>query len=469
MNCMLVRFFVVWLWLLGTDFISAAPPDLQQAAASILTQRCLACHGPEKQEGGYRVDSFQRLRKAGDSGLPPIISAKPSQSELLKRLTTADEDARMPADAPALPASEVAVFEKWIADGAKGDDAYETRSITSWARRAKLAAAPEHYPSSLPVTAITVASATDSVEVWTSGYGEVLKWTLSEAEAKLARRLPTGGQHVSAIDVSFDGQLIAVASGTPGTQGFVEVFARDIDKPELKWSQICPDLPADLAFAPDRNTLAVGQSDGTLSIVTLAFAQPDPVSTQVLTPHADAILAVSWSEKGNRLVTGSRDRTAKIFDAGSWQLIANYDRHERAVGGVAYLDRYPVSLDETGKLRLWSGDDSDRTVAERDNQARFLEHIIPDGKQVWLAVGADLRGWETERKTVEEGKDDEGKPKQKTTTHWKMADELSSKSAAWILSLDAGAKVIAAGNEAGEVIVWRAGEKEPWLRFMAKP
>ena len=232
-----MSFFVALIWLLAVDFVFAAPPDLQQAAASILAQRCLACHGPDKQEGGYRVDSFQRLRKPGDSGLPPVVSDKPMQSELLKRLTTADEDARMPADAPALPANEVAIFEKWIADGAKGDDAYETRSITSWARRAKRAAAPEHYPSSLPLTAIAVASANDSVEVWTSGYGEALKWNLADSAAKLATRLPTGGQHVSAIDVSFDGQLIAVASGTPGTQGFVEVFAREGDKLELKWSQ----------------------------------------------------------------------------------------------------------------------------------------------------------------------------------------------------------------------------------------
>lgn len=465
---MVFRSFVV-LMLSVANVVTADPPELQQAAASILAERCLACHGPEKQEGGYRVDSFQRLRKPGDSGLPPIVSDKPMQSELLKRLTTADEDARMPADAPALPSKEVAVFEKWIADGAKGDRDYETRSITSWARRAKRSAAPEHYPSSLPVTALAVTSTSDSIEVWTSGYGEALKWNLSETEAKISARLPVSGQHVSVIDVSFDGKLVVVASGTPGSQGFVEVFARDGDKLELKWSQACPDLPADLAFAPDQNKLAVGQSDGTLLIATRASAQEEQFTTQLLTPHADAILAVSWSEKGDRLITGSRDRTAKIFDTSDWQLIANYDRHERAVGGVAYLDRYPVSLDETGKLRLWSGDDSDRTLAERDNQARFLEHVIDDGKRIWLAIGADLRGWETERKTVEDGKDDEGKPKQKTTTRWKMADELSSKSAAWLLSLDADSKIIAAGNEAGEVIVWRAGEKQPWRRFMAQP
>ena len=132
---------------------------------------------------------------------------------------------------------------------------------------------------------------------------------------------------------------------------------------------------------------------------------------------------------------------------------------------MAYLDRYPVSLDETGKLRLWTGDDSDRTIAERDNQARFLEHVLQHGKRVWLAIGADLRSWETERKTVDDGKDDQGKPKQKTTTRWKMSDELSSKSAAWLLSLDANDKCIVAGSEAGEVILWRLGEQQPSLRL----
>ena len=36
--------------------------------APILINNCLACHGPKKAEGGYRVDTFERFLREGDSG-----------------------------------------------------------------------------------------------------------------------------------------------------------------------------------------------------------------------------------------------------------------------------------------------------------------------------------------------------------------------------------------------------------------
>ena len=32
--------------------------------APLLIENCLACHGPKKAEGGYRIDTFARLRVA---------------------------------------------------------------------------------------------------------------------------------------------------------------------------------------------------------------------------------------------------------------------------------------------------------------------------------------------------------------------------------------------------------------------
>ncbi len=40
------------------------------------------------------------------SGAQPVVAKQPLSSELLKRLTTKDEDARMPAQSPPLPASK---------------------------------------------------------------------------------------------------------------------------------------------------------------------------------------------------------------------------------------------------------------------------------------------------------------------------------------------------------------------------
>lgn len=469
--------------------LAIEPPETERQVASVLADRCLACHGPTKQEGGYRVDSFAWLKKPGDSGAKPIVAELAAESELFKRLISPDEDARMPAGAPALSTEQIALFEQWIAAGAKVSAELETKPISSWARRSREAKFLEHYPAALPVTALALAkpvlatpTASDGLgspsdekrhgedlSLWTSGYGEALQWQLSETETKLVQRTATAGAHVSDVDLTEDGRLLVVTSGTPGAQGYVELFIRNDAGYQLAWTHTCPDLPADLAFAPDGKHLAVGQSDGQLLIVNLNVEHPELSTTQVSAPHADAILAVGWSTKGDRLITGSRDRTAKIFDTDRWQLIANYDRHERAVGGVAYLDRHPVSLDETGKLRLWSGDDSDRTLAERDNQARFLEQVVAFEDRVWFAMGPDVRSFQSERKTVDDGKDDAGKPKQKTSTHWKPADELLSNSTAWLLSMDANAKVIAAGNEAGEVYVWQRGEKQLWRKFTVRP
>jgi len=45
-------------------FAQQAPVSFRKDVAPILQENCLACHGPKKAEGGYRVDSFERATKA---------------------------------------------------------------------------------------------------------------------------------------------------------------------------------------------------------------------------------------------------------------------------------------------------------------------------------------------------------------------------------------------------------------------
>ncbi len=49
--------------------------------APVLQQKCLACHGPEKQQGGYRLDSFEWLLKAGDNGEAPVVTGNAEASD----------------------------------------------------------------------------------------------------------------------------------------------------------------------------------------------------------------------------------------------------------------------------------------------------------------------------------------------------------------------------------------------------
>ena len=44
------------------------PVSFRAQIAPVLINNCLACHGPKKAEGGYRVDNYERLLSEGDSG-----------------------------------------------------------------------------------------------------------------------------------------------------------------------------------------------------------------------------------------------------------------------------------------------------------------------------------------------------------------------------------------------------------------
>ena len=82
----------------------------------LLKTRCITCHGPEKQEGGLRLDSREAAIKGGDQG-PAIVPGDAESSLFVKAITFADPNLQMPPKQK-LSESETAVFRHWIQDGA---------------------------------------------------------------------------------------------------------------------------------------------------------------------------------------------------------------------------------------------------------------------------------------------------------------------------------------------------------------
>src|SRR4051812_8642755 len=102
----------------------AAGPTSQPAVsfvrdiAPILVSQCQQCHGPEKQKGNYRLDTYARLMKAGESGDASVTPGKPEKSQLYVLLRAADEADRMPQKADPLPDKSVELIRRWIEGGA---------------------------------------------------------------------------------------------------------------------------------------------------------------------------------------------------------------------------------------------------------------------------------------------------------------------------------------------------------------
>jgi hypothetical protein len=82
----------------------------------LLELRCISCHGPDKVKGGLRLDSRAAALKGGESG-PALVPGKPAESLIVQAVMHARPDLEMPPK-DKLTRADIAVFERWIKDGA---------------------------------------------------------------------------------------------------------------------------------------------------------------------------------------------------------------------------------------------------------------------------------------------------------------------------------------------------------------
>ncbi len=82
----------------------------------ILQTKCIACHGPEKQEGGLRLDSREAAIIGGDNG-SALVTGDPEQSRLILAVRFDDPDFQMPPK-DRLSEAQIATLTQWVKAGA---------------------------------------------------------------------------------------------------------------------------------------------------------------------------------------------------------------------------------------------------------------------------------------------------------------------------------------------------------------
>ncbi len=81
--------------------------DFAREVQPLLARRCYACHGPETQEAGLRLDDQSAATRQLDSGRRAIVAGRPEASELLVRVTSTDPDHQMPPEGRRLAGREL--------------------------------------------------------------------------------------------------------------------------------------------------------------------------------------------------------------------------------------------------------------------------------------------------------------------------------------------------------------------------
>ena len=105
-----------------TSTVSAAGIDFNRDVRPILSETCFQCHGPDKNhlEADLRLDEGDGLFRERD-GMTIVIPGKPEASELIARITSTEDDVRMPPPEAgrALSAEQIEIIRTWIAQGAE--------------------------------------------------------------------------------------------------------------------------------------------------------------------------------------------------------------------------------------------------------------------------------------------------------------------------------------------------------------
>ncbi len=85
----------------------------------IVNNKCIACHGGVKKSGGFSLLFRHEALDTTESGIPAIVPGDAAASELMQRITHHDPELRMPLEAEPLSEEEVALFRRWIDQGAE--------------------------------------------------------------------------------------------------------------------------------------------------------------------------------------------------------------------------------------------------------------------------------------------------------------------------------------------------------------
>jgi mono/diheme cytochrome c family protein len=100
------------------------PVSYSRDVRPILTARCFACHGPDKQARKAELRLDVRTAAVADrNGTRAIVAGKPHKSEVFRRISSRDADVRMPPkdSGKTLTTKQIELIRRWIEQGANYD------------------------------------------------------------------------------------------------------------------------------------------------------------------------------------------------------------------------------------------------------------------------------------------------------------------------------------------------------------
>jgi mono/diheme cytochrome c family protein len=424
----------------------SADPDairFSRNIAPILVRKCVACHGPEKSKGGYRLDTFELLMKGGESKSPSVTPGQPAESQLFRLITAEDADDRMPQKDEPLPSAQIEVIERWIRQGAQFDGPDPKAALATLIPRVPHPDAPAVYRRPVPIMAL--AFRPDGQELAAGGYNEITIW--SPTNGSLLRRVRNVAQRTQDLAYNPDGSLLAAAGGVPGQLGELALF-NTADGSVMRVLATMPDMALSVRFSPDGTRLAAGGADNSIRIYEVATGREQLVIQQ----HADWVMAVAWNPEGTQLASASRDRTARIYDTKTGELEATYTGHQGPVFAVAFAPdgKRACSAGRDKRIHLWEAADGKKSGEIEGAEDEILRLLVRENTVFGCSADNKVRQHSIDKKEL-------------------IRTCSGHNDCVFALALDAKAQRLASGSHDGEVRVWSVEDGRLLTTFVAAP
>jgi WD40 repeat protein/S1-C subfamily serine protease len=163
-----------------------------------------------------------------------------------------------------------------------------------------------------------------------------------------------------------------------------------------------------LAFCPDRDHVLIGGSDGTIQYWDWWVGGHGMMrEVRRLRGHTGGVTRVVFSPNLRRALSGSLDKTVRLWELETGRQLAMLSGHTQSVTGVAFLPdgRRALSCSEDGTIRLWDLE-SGQAVLEFGPRAGPIRGVAvsPEGRTA-VSAGEDgiVRVWDLENGREVEG------------------------------------------------------------------